>query len=77
MEGGAPRLRAGALFWQAISFPQTGRFQFYCLRLCGIFSEGFEGRCDRFTAHVRVSPPLPLGKFPLRELGPLRTRQGC
>ena len=77
VEGGASHLRAGTLSGQAISFPPAGRFQFYCSRLCGIFSEGFESRRDRFIVHVCFSPPLPLGKFPLRELGPLRTRQRC
>lgn len=77
VEGGTSHLRAGTLSRQAISFPPAGRFQFYCLRLCGIFLEGFESRRDRFIAHVRFSPPLSLGKFPLRELGPLRTRQRC
>ena len=59
------------------SFPQTGRFQFYCWRLCGIFSEGFESRCDRVTTHVRLSPLLLLGEFPFKEPDPIRTSQRC
>lgn len=43
-----------SLFWQAVrlpavSSPKTGRFHFYCLRLCAVFSEGFESQWDRIT----------------------------
>lgn len=71
-----------SLFWQAVrlpavSSPKTRNLHFYFLRLCAVFSEGFESQRDRITTHVRFSPFLPLREFSLTELDRVRIGQQC
>lgn len=47
-----------SLSWQAVLSPKLEGLQSYCLRLHGIFSEGFESPCDRIMTRVSLFFPL-------------------